>query len=110
MNFLSDGGEMGQLIREHDWSNHPLGPPEHWPSALKTTLRLLLNTGHPMYIWWGQELFCFYNDAYSQTIGPELHPSSLGRPGREVWSTEPVTRGAWSMSACAGDASSRLAI
>jgi PAS domain S-box-containing protein len=39
-----------------------------------------------MYIWWGAELFCFYNDAYRQSIGPELHPSSLGRPGREVWS------------------------
>jgi signal transduction histidine kinase/CheY-like chemotaxis protein/PAS domain-containing protein len=76
---------MGERIRAFDWSNHPLGAPEHWAGALKTTLRLLLNTGHPMYIWWGPELFCFYNDAYRQSIGPERHPSSLGRPGREVW-------------------------
>jgi PAS domain S-box-containing protein len=46
---------------------------------------VILNTGHPMYIWWGPELLCFYNDAYRQSIGPERHPGSLGRPGREVW-------------------------
>ncbi len=38
-----------------------------------------------MYIWWGQDLLCFYNDAYCASIGPELHPRSLGRPAREVW-------------------------
>ncbi len=38
-----------------------------------------------MYIWWGPELLCFYNDAYRRSIGAERHPSSLGRPGREVW-------------------------
>ena len=38
-----------------------------------------------MYIWWGPELVCFYNDAYSHTLGPERHPGSLGCPGREVW-------------------------
>src|SRR3954466_13096855 len=85
MDFLSDGGEMGARIRAFDWSSHPLGAPENWPSPLKTTLRLLLNTGHPMYIWWGPELFCFYNDAYRATIGPERHPGSLGQRGREVW-------------------------
>ena len=26
-----------------------------------------------------------YNDAYRQSIGPERHPGSLGRPAREVW-------------------------
>ena len=46
---------------------------------------MLLNTGHPMYIWWGPELLCFYNDAYRRSIGPERHPGSLGRPAREVW-------------------------
>ncbi len=46
---------------------------------------LLLNSVQPMYIWWGPELLCFYNDAYRRSIGPERHPSSLGRPGREVW-------------------------
>src|SRR5271156_4447416 len=83
--FLNGGGEMGALIRTHDWSRSPLGSPEDWSQPLRTALRLLLNTGHPMYIWWGPELLCFYNDAYRQSIGSERHPSSLGRPGREVW-------------------------
>lgn len=83
--FLQGGGEMGRLIREHDWSSHPLGPTEGWPQPLRIALRLILNTGHPMYVWWGPELYCFYNDAYCLSIGPERHPVSLGRPGREVW-------------------------
>ena len=84
--FLSGGGEMGALIRTRDWAATPLGPPEAWPGPLKTAVRLILNTGHPMYIWWGPDLLCFYNDAYSRTLGPERHPGSLGQPGREVWS------------------------
>jgi PAS domain S-box-containing protein len=83
--FLQGGGEMGAIMRAHDWSTTSLGPPDGWPQPLKTALRLLLNTGHPMYIWWGPELLCFYNDAYRQSIGAERHPGSLGRPGRAVW-------------------------
>jgi hypothetical protein len=42
--FLNGGGEMGALIRTHDWSSSPLGPPENWPQPLRTAIRLLLNT------------------------------------------------------------------
>ncbi len=83
--FLSGGGEMGALMRAHDWSRSTLGPPSRWPQPLRTVVRLMLNTGHPMYIWWGPDLACLYNDAYRQSIGPERHPGSLGRPAREVW-------------------------
>ena len=83
--FLRGGGELGMLMRIHDWSATPLGRPEGWPQPLRTAVRLILNTGHPMYIWWGPDLLCFYNDAYRQSIGPERHPGSLGRPGHEVW-------------------------
>ena len=83
--FLSGGGEMGALMRAHDWSSSSLGSPSAWPSPLRTTVQLLLNSGHPMYIWWGDEGACLYNDAYRQSIGPERHPGSLGRPAREVW-------------------------
>ncbi|MEX0759429.1 MAG: PAS domain-containing protein, partial [Tistlia sp.] len=69
----------------HDWSRSSLGPPAAWPQSLRTAVRLLLNTGHPMYIWWGEDGACLYNDAYRQSIGPERHPGSLGRPAREVW-------------------------
>ncbi|MDE2470526.1 MAG: PAS domain-containing protein [Bradyrhizobium sp.] len=83
--FLVGGGEMGALMRAHDWSANPLGGPESWPQSLRTAVRLLLNTNHPMFIWWGPQLIQFYNDAYRQTMGPERHPSALGQGGRECW-------------------------
>jgi PAS domain S-box-containing protein len=83
--FLAGGGEMGALTRAYDWSASPLGAPDTWPQSLRTALRILLNTNHPMFIWWGEELIQFYNDAYRQTMGPERHPSALGQRGRECW-------------------------
>ena len=79
------GGEMGTLLRAHDWATTPLGPIADWPQSLRVAVRLLLNTRHPMFIWWGPELIQFYNDAYRETMGPERHPSALGGGGRETW-------------------------
>lgn len=83
--FLGDGGEMGRLIRAYDWAGSPIGAPESWPQSLKTAVRLMLTSRHPMFIWWGPELIQFYNDAYRQTMGPERHPSALGERGRDCW-------------------------
>jgi PAS domain S-box-containing protein len=83
--FLAGGGEMGALMRSFDWSATRLGKPESWPQSLRTAVRILLNTNHPMFIWWGPELIQFYNDAYRQTMGPERHPSALGQGGRQCW-------------------------
>ena len=83
--FLAGGGEMGALMRAYDWSGSRLGKPETWPQSLRTAVRILLNTNHPMFIWWGSDLIQFYNDAYRQTMGPERHPSALGQGGRECW-------------------------
>jgi two-component sensor histidine kinase len=38
-----------------------------------------------MFIWWGDDLIQFYNDAYRQTMGPAMHPMALGARGRESW-------------------------
>ena len=83
--FLAGGGEMGALTRAFDWSKTSLGPPETWPQSLRVTVRLMLTSRHPMFIWWGPELIQFYNDAYRETMGPERHPSALGATGRECW-------------------------
>jgi signal transduction histidine kinase/PAS domain-containing protein len=84
--FLLDGGEMGERLRLLDWAQHSLGHPDTWPQALKFAIRLMLNTRHPMYVFWGKELYCFYNDAYRTSIGAERHPSSIGQTAVEVWS------------------------
>jgi two-component sensor histidine kinase/PAS domain-containing protein len=83
--FLRGGGELGALIRAHDWAATPLGPPETWSQPLKTAVRLLLSTGHPMFLWWGPDLIQFYNDAYRRSIGPERHPGAVGQRGRDCW-------------------------
>lgn len=83
--FLAGGGELGALTRAFDWSSTSLGPPETWPQSLRVTVRLVLTSRHPMFIWWGPELIQFYNDAYRETMGPERHPSALGARGRECW-------------------------
>ena len=83
--FLEGGGAMGAFMRAKDWSQTALGSPSGWPQALRTTVRVMLNTGHPMYIFWGPTGACLYNDAYSHSIGPERHPASLGEPARQVW-------------------------
>jgi PAS domain S-box-containing protein len=45
----------------------------------------MLTTRHPVFIFWGPELFCLYNDAYAASLGPEKHPFVLGRSAPEAW-------------------------
>lgn len=86
LDFINSGGEMGAMIRAHDWASSPVGPPEQWPQALKTALRMALTTRHPIFIFWGPEHICFYNDGYRPSLGPEKHPALLGARGSELFS------------------------
>ncbi len=83
--FLAGGGEMGALIRDFNWGATSLGPPTQWPAPLRTTLRIMLSTNHPVFVFWGPRHTCFYNDAYARSLGPEKHPSILGAEGRSAW-------------------------
>jgi PAS domain S-box-containing protein len=83
--YLAGGGEMGSLTRRFNWAVTSVGAPEAWPQSLRTAVRIMLNTNHPMFIWWGPDLIQFYNDAYRQTLGSERHPSALGQKGKECW-------------------------
>ena len=83
--FLEGGGEMGERIRAHDWPSTGLGEPSQWPTQLKTAVRLMLTTQHPIFIFWGPEHIQLYNDAYSRSFGPERHPGALGQRGRECF-------------------------
>lgn len=83
--FFQGGGEIGTLMREYDWNNHPLDDPTEWPQSLKTNIRLLLNSQFPMFIWWSKDLYMFHNDAYIPALGKK-HPEALGASARDVWS------------------------
>ncbi|HMI78094.1 MAG TPA: PAS domain-containing protein, partial [Ferruginibacter sp.] len=84
--FLAGGGEMGKLTREKAWGKTYLGPPHTWPQSLRTTLSIILNSKFPMFLFWGNELTCFYNDAYRPSLGREgKHPSILGMRGEDAW-------------------------
>ena len=76
---------MGALMRQYDWASSCLGSAQFWPQSLRVTIRLMLNSQHPMFIWWGKDLVQFYNDAYSTTMGPAMHPKALGAKGRQTW-------------------------
>ncbi len=82
--FLSGGGEMGQRIREFDWTTTPLGEPATWPQSLKTCIRIMLTSRQPIWIGWGKELIKFYNDPYKDIVRGK-HPWALGVPASVVW-------------------------
>lgn len=82
--FLCGGGAVGELMRTHDWSSSPLGPPERWPQSLRSVVGLLLNSKFPMFVAWGEELGFLYNDAYAEILAAK-HPAALGARFHDIW-------------------------
>jgi signal transduction histidine kinase len=85
LEFVTGGGAVGALMRAHDWATSPLGSPETWPQALRTTVALLLESRFPMFVAWGPELGFLYNDSYAEILGAK-HPRALGRRFYDIWS------------------------
>jgi signal transduction histidine kinase len=83
--LFSGGGHVGELMRSHDWSRSPLGPPERWPQALRAVVDLLLQSRFPMFVAWGSELGFLYNDPYAEILGAK-HPAALGARFYDIWS------------------------
>lgn len=90
--------EMAGLISAHDWSQTLIGTPDTWPPTLRLMLNAILRTNFPMFIFWGSDLICFYNDAYRQSLGNDgKHPDLLGKKAIDGWSelweevVEPLT-------------------
>ncbi|WP_338760234.1 ATP-binding protein [Massilia sp. METH4] len=83
--FTLNGGATGARIRSRDWSGHPLGPLAQWPSALRTTLGIVLGSSFPTFVTWGAANHLFHNDAYLPMLGQKAD-SALGQPYEEVWS------------------------
>jgi signal transduction histidine kinase/CheY-like chemotaxis protein len=83
--FFPPGSVTAELVRSFNWSTTPIGPMSAWPDSLRTTVGLLLNSRHPMFLWWGPELIQFYNDAYLPSFGRGKHPAAMGQRGRDCW-------------------------
>jgi signal transduction histidine kinase len=84
--FLEGGGEMGERTRGFDWSRSPMGTPGEWPRSLRTIVSAILSSRHPMFLWWGEDLIQFYNDAYRPSLGDTgKHPTALGQKGVDCW-------------------------
>jgi PAS domain S-box-containing protein len=82
--IFTGGGELGRLMRAHDWSSTPLGPPDAWPPSLRVVVGIVLSSGYPMAVMWGPERTLLYNDAFCSVLGPTRHPAALGRPAPEA--------------------------
>jgi signal transduction histidine kinase len=84
-NLFPGDSQMAALMRTYNWESHPLGNPDNWPLSLKTGLRIVLHSAHPMFIWWAEELYMFHNDAYLPALG-DKHPEALGAGASQMWS------------------------
>lgn len=76
----------GAEIRARDWSETSLGLPATWSPSLKSTLAQILSCPTAMFLAWGPDLLCFYNDAYRPILGYRVD-TALGQPFREVWAS-----------------------
>jgi hypothetical protein len=88
LSFPGDG-EMARRMRAYPWASSPLGDPACWPASLRTACRICLTSRFPMIVWWGEELWFLYNDAYLPLLGNK-HPALMRRGDRvwgEIWDT-----------------------
>jgi PAS domain S-box-containing protein len=86
LKFLAGGGLSGTQLRAFDWTASPLGPPAGWPQSLRTAVKLMLNTRHPLSIFWGPEAIHLFNDAAGESYGAERRAAGMARPGAISWS------------------------
>ena len=77
---------MGELTRNFNWSTTSIGTPDAWPKSLQVTVGIILSSKFPMFLWWGEEMIQFYNDAYRPSLGEDgKHPGALGQKGKDCW-------------------------
>jgi PAS domain S-box-containing protein len=84
--FLEDGGELGKRTRSFNWAQTSVGAVDAWPQSLLSLVSIILSSKFPMFLWWGDDLVQFYNDAYRPSLGIEgKHPKALGQKGYDCW-------------------------
>ena len=82
---------MGRRFAEFDWTAHPLGPPQSWPTEMRSVIAMVLTSSFPTVLWLDtEELFLIYNDAYIPILS-DRHPAAWGtRAVRLVGCRQPV--------------------
>lgn len=89
-NSLSASSEMAAIIAAKDWNAAAVGAIEKRPVGLRSTLGIMLNSRFPMFLFWGEELTCFYNNACHQGFHINgKHSGIFGKSGAmllsETW-------------------------
>jgi PAS domain S-box-containing protein len=87
------GGEVGKFLRSRlsqiaasvDGSQVPAVAIKDCPQSLKTALSILLNTGYPAFLIWGDDRLLFYNDAYLLLLKGSHNPIPFGRSIKDSW-------------------------
>ncbi|KAK9679146.1 hypothetical protein K7432_016385, partial [Basidiobolus ranarum] len=82
--ILSGGGFAGEMLRNYDWNNTPLGPIVKWPQSFLTAASLCMASTLPMAVWWGPKFTIIYNDSYRGVAG-QKHPAMFGKQGQIHW-------------------------
>ncbi|MBC7904126.1 MAG: PAS domain-containing protein [Gemmatimonadaceae bacterium] len=85
LRFLDGGGEMSELTKSYDWTTNAVGPISGWPVSLRTVVTVILNSKFPMFLFWGNDLICFYNDAYKADLESQGKHPALGKPAKDLW-------------------------
>lgn len=62
------------------WSKHPLGEPRDWPASLKNAVQIVRSNPQPSVLLWGDNKFCFFNDAYLNHCGYLFQQDDAGTP------------------------------
>jgi signal transduction histidine kinase len=77
---------MAARCRAFDWSTTSLGPIDQWPLSLRTLVAQILESRHPMFLWWGPDLVQIFNDGYLPSFGSTGRDlAALGAHGRDHW-------------------------
>lgn len=87
--FLTGGGETGELIRSINWlARGPFGDnPANWPQQLRTAISIMLHSHVPMFIAWGPTGALLYNDACQPLIAGSSK-EAMGQPVHSLFTEQ----------------------
>ena len=76
---------MRMSIDHFDWAATPLGAMGNWPASLRDVVSLMLDSPEAMVVWWGDDLYQIYNDAYAPRVEHDGRMTALGQPAAANW-------------------------